>query len=145
MLRTLYNGWCTHRRFQKRHYYNNTCLLGCGGNSEDSIEHYCRCRVTTALYNRLLNVHVPNSQLLDFFMLHCSGSAKDLMCSSLCVYGIYNTLCINMHIGIADNEVSYDRAKQCIIRAARGHTGVQQFLDSRWSNDSLRQNAPVPG
>ena len=38
---TLWNGWCTRRRFQMR---DSVCLFGCAGpQSEDSIEHYSQC------------------------------------------------------------------------------------------------------
>ena len=40
---TLWNGWCTHRRFQLRHLPTNVCMFKCGGAAEDSLEHYCRC------------------------------------------------------------------------------------------------------
>ena len=41
---TIWNRWCTPRRFQKRDSGDNRCLLGCGGCAEDSIGHYARCR-----------------------------------------------------------------------------------------------------
>ena len=37
-LRTIFNGWCTRRRFQG----GGCCRLGCGS-SEDSIEHMAHC------------------------------------------------------------------------------------------------------
>ena len=37
---TILNRWATHRRFQEKSSVTNVCLLGCGGEAEDSIEHY---------------------------------------------------------------------------------------------------------
>ena len=36
---TIWNRWTTKRRFQGA----GRCLLGCGNQTGDSIEHYCRC------------------------------------------------------------------------------------------------------
>lgn len=38
--RMLCNGWCTGRRFQRK---DSRCVFGC--DAQDSLEHYCRCRV----------------------------------------------------------------------------------------------------
>jgi hypothetical protein len=38
--RMLLNGWCTGRRFQQHHA---RCVFGC--DAEDSLEHYCRCKL----------------------------------------------------------------------------------------------------
>ena len=53
---TLWNRWCTCRRYQQRHSARNRCVLGCGGAAEDSIEHYCRCPVTRQAMERKLNM-----------------------------------------------------------------------------------------
>merc|ERR1712015_476092 len=42
--RTIWNGWHTHRRWQKRNDNTNKCMLGCP-TSEDSIEHYRFCDI----------------------------------------------------------------------------------------------------
>ena len=137
VLRTLYNGWCTHSRFQKRQAHSNICVLGCGGNAEDSIMHYCRCRVTRSIYRKIVRLHVPEANMLAQFMLHCSRSDVEVLGTALCIYGIYKCVCINgQAAGTADHTTSYDRARHCIIQAGRGHRGVQKFLDSRWSNAS---------
>ena len=39
LFRTLWNGWCTARRFQEV----GTCVFGCPGLAQDSIEHHSRC------------------------------------------------------------------------------------------------------
>ena len=49
VIRTLYNGWCTARRFQS----SGCCCLGCPYEGTDSIEHYARCRHTNALRSQL--------------------------------------------------------------------------------------------
>jgi len=36
VFKTLWNGWCTHRRFQRRHLDTNACFFQCGGEAEDS-------------------------------------------------------------------------------------------------------------
>jgi len=40
LFRSVWNGWCTARRFQQK----GCCRLGCSPTSDDSIEHYSHCR-----------------------------------------------------------------------------------------------------
>lgn len=51
---TLWNRWCTPRRFQRRGCQENQCLLGCGGMAEDSIEHYSFCKAVRAVASSML-------------------------------------------------------------------------------------------
>ena len=41
VIRTLYNGWCTARRFQQQ----GLCRLSCTCTGDDSLEHYARCKI----------------------------------------------------------------------------------------------------
>ena len=68
VIRTLWNGWCTGRRFQKSHH---SCMLGCQF-GEDSVEHYGRCRHVWEVYARHFPQHAPpepQDRLTAFLLL----------------------------------------------------------------------------
>ena len=51
-LSTIWNRWTAERRFQRRSSAANVCKLGCSSTAEDSIEHYCQCRVLDAIVSK---------------------------------------------------------------------------------------------
>ena len=53
---TAWNRWCTERRFQRRNGPHNRCVLGCGGDAEDSIEHYSRCFAIRRFHQGFLRI-----------------------------------------------------------------------------------------
>ncbi len=54
--RTIWNGWCSERRFQT---YIKGCRFGCGGDAEDSIEHYAFCPVVLEFFRRTHPTYQP--------------------------------------------------------------------------------------
>ena len=62
---TLWNRWTTARRFQG----TARCLLGCGVEHGDSIEHYCRCSVTREVCDRTLALDPERLANMQAFLL----------------------------------------------------------------------------
>ena len=69
---TLWNGWCTHRRFQRRLLPSNRCVLGCIGGAEDAIEHYCRCPTILRVARHTLKFSYAVQGALDLWALNNS-------------------------------------------------------------------------
>ena len=133
IFRTIFNGWCTKRRFQQRDSKYNKCVFGCNATAEDAIEHYCRCPATSEVLEKQLKVHVPQCQGLSFRMMDQSMSIDTIRCSALSCYAAYNAFNLYRTKGPATSkEVAVDAMRQFIIQAA-GHTAeLGNFLDNRW-------------
>ena len=135
IFRTMFNGWCTKRRFQQRDSKDNKCVFGCNAKAEDSIEHYCRCPATTMVLEKQLAMHVPPCQGMSFWMMDQHMSIDKVKCSALSCYAAYRAFNLYRTQGKATSmEVAVDAMKQFIIQAA-GHTSeLGNFLDNRWQN-----------
>ena len=65
VVHTLWNGWCTKRRFQVEH---SDCIFRCSAdNGEDSIEHYAQCPSLSVFLEVLAGDGPPVS--MDEFLL----------------------------------------------------------------------------
>ena len=53
---TAWNRWVTARRFQNSNARVNVCVLGCGTDSNDSIEHYSRCKLLRRCHSEHLGL-----------------------------------------------------------------------------------------
>ena len=142
VFRTIFNGWVTHRRYQRRSAPSNLCMLGCSGHSEDSIEHYCRCPAVLKILERRLRIIVSPAQALAFWMMACPSSNDDiLMCSALSTYAGYMAFNKYRKIGRPQNiERAIDAMGQYLIQSAYGHPNVGRFLDNRWTSPMLYLN-----
>ena len=71
---TLWNRWCTARRFQE----DGTCIFGCPGEAQDSIEHYSRC--PRQIDFALRKMHLPPQHVgsLQAFMVLNKNIDDDL-------------------------------------------------------------------
>ena len=133
---TLWNGWCTHRRFQQRHKASNVCLFMCRGTAEDSLEHYCRCPVVRRVAEHTFRFSYPAEEALTLWLLNSRwlDSPDNLLSLGLLVYGVY----------MAYNTIRYhkigssDDAFQCIVQhckqGAFGHPASMSHLDTRWQS-----------
>ena len=76
LFRTVFNGWCTARRFQVK---EAKCLLGCDPGSRqgchDSIEHYAHCPVVKHFAMHSLNI--PQSCVGGLFNFLCMKPVDD--------------------------------------------------------------------
>ena len=132
--RLIFNGWCTHRRFQRRGSALNRCFLGCGIDSEDSVEHYCRCPAVQEVLRTKLRKHVPDMQALSIWSLadRTTDDHDDLLCSSIICYATYVTTNMYRHKGRVSREVAIDALRFNVLQAVRNHPGATAFLNSRW-------------
>jgi len=136
VFRTIFNGWCTHRRFDKRNHATNVCVLGCGGGAEDSIEHYCRCPALQTTLKNKLRISISNERALSFWVMDDSSLAEKefLICSALINYGGYMAVNMYRNSGRAsNNEVAMNAIGQFITQSALGHPATARFLDNRWA------------
>jgi hypothetical protein len=139
VFRTVWNGWCTARRYQRLHEPCNRCWLGCEGEAQDSIEHYCRCPIGLSVLLSKLRLDLNPGHGLSLFCL-CAPEQRDddlLTVSALYIYAVY--MCSNhyRHKG----HVTADRAKQAlgqyIIQSCEGDPKLIKFLDGRWMGRPL--------
>jgi hypothetical protein len=135
VFRTVFNGWCTERRFQRRWKATNKCVLGCGGQAEDSIEHYCCCPTVQDTLRSQLRVIVNSGSALAFFMMaELPGDLESsLMSSALMTYAMYMATNHYRNCGTTTYAIGRDFLRQTLIQATRGHSKSRFFLDSRWT------------
>ena len=129
-LSTLWNRWCTARRFQRV----GNCVLGCGGR-EDSIEHYARCSRTRAFAASFLRPGFAAGEGPEMLML-THGRLEDpdaLVRAGVLVYAVYRTTERLRRAG-GDGEQAVRQALQQAAReAVRGHPSATRLLDGAWT------------
>ena len=132
---TLWNRWCTPRRFQRRHVKENVCLLGCGGLAEDSIEHYARCRCIRRVADSYLALRGVLEVNIDHFMLTADAleDSHIYTCVATLVYAAYtatNTIRAEGAIPLAADG-TFEMVKQCCRNGVMGHSSSCKILDGR--------------
>ena len=131
---TTWNRWATHRRFQKRE--QGKCLLGCRGEAEDSIEHYCRCQIVREVCRRKLNLHPDQFANMHAFTL-CSWDIKskeDLCMLGLLIYAVYS--CTNNRRHQPEhNRDAVEELMQYVREGAKGHKAACQMLRGRYTEE----------
>ena len=135
VFRSVFNGWCTHHRFQRRHAPTNICVFGCSCTASDSLEHYCRCPVVLQVLHRKLRVKVTPRAALRLFMLDIPRSDDNLLkCSALINYAVYNTFNAFRAKGtIRTPVVSAHALGQALLNAVMGHPVSEEFFRNRWA------------
>ena len=136
----LWNRWTTARRFQKR---DKRCLLCDRQDTEDSIEHYSRCKVTREILSRFLRLDETRFATLHTFVLVNPDidSKECLVKIALLTYGIYRTT--NAVRGRSNVGANFFEAiKQAIKDGANGHQEASRILDGSWSTAATC--TPVP-
>jgi hypothetical protein len=129
---TLWNRWTTARRFQKRGRKESTCMLGCCGGVEDSIEHYSCCATVRMVGTGYLRLW--NDIRMDTFMLADERIQDDdaLTCVGILVYATYRSTNLFRPKGGADPTVAKDAMEQFCRDAVEGHALSRKILDARW-------------
>ena len=138
VIRCMFNGWLTARRFQRK----GCCILGCT-EAADSIEHYAVCPE----FHRLCFKH------LGIGRSSCAHALEDFLCISTCstilpagllaedddsfksavclralsLYALYKTLGSVRHSRVALAE-SHGAFAQHTQEAVRGHSGAISIL-----------------
>ena len=141
---TLWNSWCTCRRCQQRHSPQSRCALGCGGDAEDSIEHYCRCPVTKHALERRLNLRQSEYANLHSFLL-CNGNIRtleELTSIALLIYAVYNATNHYRRNALGQDTDVHDAIAQWIREGAKRHGRATRTLDNRWNPE--RREKPIP-
>jgi len=139
MIHTLWNGWCTARRFQDQSPANDRCWLGCGETAHDSIEHYCRCPVGRGVLASRLRIVVSPRQALPVWLLAHKALQEDevLAMTSLFVYAMYKSSNHYRHTRIVNPERSADSVRQHIIQGCQGNETLAKWVDGRWRRPML--------
>ncbi len=131
---TMWNRWTTARRFQQRASAANSCVLGCGGGAEDSIEHYSRCQAVRACATNFLRLPVDSGDLPQFVFAD-EGLITDetLACRALLVYATYR---VTNHYRSSRHcpctEAAADALAQHCKNGVEGHAASRRMLDFRW-------------
>ena len=143
-LGTIWNRWCTHRRFQERDSPHNKCMLGCKGNAEDSIEHYCRCPVTKRILQN--NLRLPPTTYANIHtLLLCNDhidNTDTLTSIALVQYAIYNATNHFRYNTTPDTTDRYEATLQWLREGAKNHKHASAVLDNRWNTS--RTPKPLP-
>ena len=134
VFKTVWNGWCVPRRFQKRHSAADHCLLGCEDDSQDCIEHYCRCPTVAGIGEKYLRISASPPRALNLWLLNEKAIDNPMIMRSvaLLIYGTYMTANHCRHTGRFSREVAEDAIKQYCIQGARGNSDLEAHLDGCW-------------
>ncbi len=99
VLRTMWNGWPTARRFQCR----RDCLFHCGGwLTEDSIEHYAVCPTAIHFGRAFLGISqihqpTPVGNLVTLGLNYATVADEDIVTRGIYIYALYRTMCTLNH------------------------------------------------
>ena len=134
VLRTLFNGWCTRRRFQAR----GRCLFGCRMGA-DAVDHYIECSRLHQQGLRQLRLPIP-ADFADrgalFLLLAAPSQLPDeaLTRRALLLSAAYRLHCAHRRRPPIEDEETLRRAlAQALKESARGHARATRSLDSVWS------------
>ena len=131
---TLWNRWTTARRFQQRWAASNVCVFGCSPSAEDSIVHYCRCRLVIAAHKRFLRLHpAADGSLLEGWIF--GGAENDPQVHTRYALGAYATYrAFNQFRfnGGSGDSFFYDVFNQLLKEGAMRHTSSEKALASTW-------------
>jgi hypothetical protein len=129
--RTLWNGWTTGRRFQRR---DCKCLLRCGSAyGADSIEHYAGCMTTISVGAAFAGLSTERNNCLDNFVTlglnkHTVPDTT-LVKRAVLVYAIYRTTNTLRHSPTDDADVIHDMIRQYMREGVRGHPDATLRLE----------------
>ena len=142
VLRTMFNGWTTARRFQR----SGPCLFRCNCFwHEDSIEHYAACPVTNEFGRRMLKLKAspastPLSNLVVFGMNMASVDDLTILRRGIWVYAIYKTFCILSQAQADSSQEVLDTMGQCARDGVKGHATATWALDNVYATGSLGEH-----
>ncbi len=130
---TLWNGWTTKARFQKK--AGSQCLFGCRASAEDCIEHYCCCPVVEKAWYAKLRTRCVSSRRLSAWMLAEGMQDLDeyLTSTALIIYGTYRAFNLYNTSGRTHPDKAYASICQYVNRAVEGHSKASIVLNSVWS------------
>ena len=138
---TLWNRWCTGRRFQLRG--SCSCLLGCRSQAEDSIEHYLRCPIVLDVARARLGLHMTSTDSWAKLLLATPAGAGTsdvtwLTRCALLLYTVYRATNAARHSNTFAPEEARRALIQAIYEGARGHRNASVCADT-WALDLRHQ------
>ena len=110
--RTIWNGWCTAARFQKR----APCVLGCGNGAQDRIEHYANCDFLRWVAKAAFGICPSKVTLAHFLLLEDGMETVDCIKSALLAYTMY--MVTNAYRG--QERVIAEEVKDSLVYTLRG-------------------------
>jgi hypothetical protein len=136
VLHTLFNGWVTHRRLQRRKWPTNKCVFKCNelGEAEDSLEHYCRCDVVHKVARHIFHISYPDEQGLDLWALNSKfvDNPENMLSVAMLQYGVYNAFNTLRYSPVGSSQQAFHCIVQHCKQGAFGHIPCMTHLDSRW-------------
>ena len=129
MMRTMWNGWCTDRRFQQR--ASNRCRLAADCRGEDSIEHYSCCGTVWSFARQRMRLP-EHKRGLQYFLLLENMDVSTAVRLSIVVYAVYdcvNTMRVQDQRCAGDaNVYLWERTRATLLRNGR----CAQFFHGIW-------------
>ena len=147
VIRTLYKGWTTRRRFQQE----GPCCFGCRL-GEDSEQHYAGCPRVQAFATRRMRLRPeeePRNRTTSFLLLDSASLLPDdtLTKRALVTAAAYRAHCKLRRLSPLRSEEEALRAlEQAAKDAAAGHRNAMRVLDGRWVQAARipDDSAPLP-
>jgi len=135
VLHTIWNGWCTARRFQQQSAAHDRCWLGCAGEAQDSIEHYCRCPIGLEALRQHLRIELSPQQGLSVCVMAHPESGRDpcLALIALYIYGVYMTTNKYRHTHVVHHTRAIDSIRQHITQGSQGDDQLVRWVSERWN------------
>lgn len=132
----MWNRWTTDRRTQQSR--TTRCILCKEPGTEDSIEHYCKCRLTQRLLATRLNL-CPRKFSNSYAWLLCSpdiASNEQLTSLAIVIYATYMVTNRLRHCTPLDQENTFQALGQAAKEGVKGHNKAMGVYNSRWIADS---------
>ena len=127
--RTMWNGWCCDRRFQRRR--RDACRLSRQCQGEDSIEHYSCCSSTWEFARRRLRLSNEFHGLKYFLLLEALDD-RSVALLALLVHVVYQTV---NHLGVqgtrAGGNIDALLWERCRSTAVK-HVMLERVLSNLW-------------
>ena len=140
VLRTLFNGWVTERRFQRW----GPCRFGCR-EAEDSIEHYACCPVVLKFgkgFLQLVDVlESPKERVARFVSLGSwfgRVSDADLTRRAILVFAVYRSFLLHKHMPDCTVRAAGEALPQFAREAVRNHARSRRHV-CRWVHPATSQ------
>ena len=144
VLGTIWNRWCTARRFQRRDSDTNTCVFRCSLSAEDSIEHYSQCPCTLRFASRFLRLDCRTQVNLHTFNL-CNprvSTQEELVVTAVLIYAIYRGANHYRYHTPGSPEEVHDALRQWALEGVMRHERSARIVRNLWATS--RSHTALP-
>jgi len=140
-LSTVWNRWCTARRYQVADTSPTGCLLGCTSTRcLDEIEHYLRCPIVLQVARTKLGLHLTPASSWEHLLL--AGRPPDPRQAeqwrgrcALLLYATYRTTNAARHRRAFTPTVAAQALRQAIQEGAKNHPRATRLVDRHAAPD----------